>query len=76
MRITIAPRDNVVTYDLASRPIDTSALPQTILSIVFDTVAGIGVENHDDGSVVKIDTLAPYQAVLTAYDNWQPAAAV
>jgi hypothetical protein len=76
MRITISPKDNVVSHDLDARPINTSALPQTILSIVFDTVAGIGVENHDDGSVTQIKDMTSYQAVLTAYDQWKPAAAV
>ena len=73
MKVIISPRDNVVTKGGEARPINTASLPQSVLSVTFDTVTNTGTVNHEDGSAVAITSLAPYAVVLAAYDAWKPA---
>ena len=69
MKISISPRDNVVSVNHEHRNIDTSFIPQDILSIQYDTEIGMGIVNRMGGSEPFMD-FTPYQPAVDAFNAW------
>lgn len=78
MRVTIVPRDGVVSIDGEARgPFDLSYIDREVSAVQwYDTWGEVELADVDNGHVhsnVRITDLAPYARAVSSWVSWTPA---